>query len=68
MILQKQGANNQFFVYVPLAIVEAMGWKKGMIISCEILGKGKLKLEEVKNGTPVKDGAETKVQTLPQNI
>jgi hypothetical protein len=46
-ILQKTGS--QFFVYVPSVITEAMGWKKGTVLSCEILGKGKLKLEEVKD-------------------
>ena len=37
-----------FFLYIPLAITEAMGWKKGTVLTCEILGKGKLKLEETK--------------------
>jgi hypothetical protein len=66
MILQKQGANNQFFVYIPLAIVEAMGWKKGMVLSCEIVGKGKIKLEEAKDDQNVKvpKGSEAQVQTL----
>lgn len=68
MILQKQGANNQFFVYVPVAIVEAMGWKKGMVLSCEILGKGKLKLEEVKNGIKDKDGRTENMPEMPGHV
>ena len=41
----KKGA---FFLYIPLAITEAMGWKKGTVLECEIIGKGKLKMEEAK--------------------
>lgn len=52
MKLQKvSNKGDQYSVYLPKKIVEAMKWKPQDEIDVEIMGKDKLKLERKKPGT-----------------
>ena len=57
--------DGQPFLYFPVALMSSLGWGKGTIINFEIRGKGKLKLEEVKNGTKDKDGSAPSLPEMP---
>ncbi len=46
--------SDQFYVYLPKTLVEAMGWRKSDDLSFEVLGKDKLKLEKSKKSSTEK--------------
>ena len=50
--------NGQAFVTIPKALFEALGWQAGTEIRFEIMGKGKLKLEETGFVNPRKNHEE----------
>lgn len=43
----------QYFITIPVKIVQAMGWAKGELVDFEIMGKNKLKLEKRVKKAPV---------------
>jgi len=44
----QQSKRNQFYLTLPLRIVEAKGWKKGTEFKIKFNEKGNLEIEEVK--------------------
>ena len=56
MKIQVSG-KGQVFVYIPKMVAQAMGWWKGTAVNFEVMGKGKLKIEEVKDDKSKADGS-----------
>ncbi len=44
-------SRGQAFVTIPKALFDALGWKDRTEVDWEIMGKDKIKLERVKNGS-----------------
>jgi hypothetical protein len=47
-LIENKSRSDQYLIYLPLKIVNAMNWNKGDIFNIEVLGKDKIKIEKVK--------------------